>query len=95
MAGSHAGVKFDDLLDCVDGATPIELLQRQVYAEVAVPLKEGIYRPASLLLLARAVGDQTRASALRQLTFSSSFGGGTAQSNFGGGQCESDEPEQI
>ena len=30
MAGSHAGVKFDDLLDCVDGATPIELLQRQV-----------------------------------------------------------------
>ncbi|EOD15625.1 hypothetical protein EMIHUDRAFT_451652 [Emiliania huxleyi CCMP1516] len=71
MAGSHAGVKFDDLLDCVDGATPIELLQRQVYAEVAVPLKEGIYRPASLLLLARAVGDQTRTSALRQLTFSS------------------------
>ena len=31
-----------------------------------MPLKEGIYRPASLLLLARAVGDQTRASALRQ-----------------------------
>ena len=29
MAGSHAGVKFDDLFDCVDGATPIELLQRQ------------------------------------------------------------------
>ena len=36
-----------------------------------MPLKEGIYRPASLLLLARAVGDQTRASALRQLTSSS------------------------
>ena len=36
-----------------------------------MPLKEGIYRPASLLLLARAVGDQTRASALPQLTFSS------------------------
>jgi len=30
MAGSHAGVKFDDLLDCVDGGTPIELLQRKV-----------------------------------------------------------------
>ncbi len=36
-----------------------------------MPLKEGIYRPASLLLLARAVGDQTRTSALPQLTFSS------------------------
>jgi len=35
-----------------------------------VPLKEGIYRPASLLLLARASGDQTRASALRQRTSS-------------------------
>ena len=29
-AGRHAGVKFDDLLDSVDGATPIELLQRNV-----------------------------------------------------------------
>ena len=29
-AGRHAGVKFDDLLDSVDGATPIELLQRKV-----------------------------------------------------------------
>ena len=46
----------------------LHLCLAQVYSEVAVPLKEGIYRPASLLLLARAVavGDQTRASALRQ-----------------------------
>ena len=82
-AERHAGVKFDDLLDSVDGATPIELLQRkvtgrtnalntphqrltdrqlplsrpQVYSEVAVPLKDGIYRPASLLLLARAASE--------------------------------------
>ena len=48
----------------------LHLCLAQVYSEVAVPLKEGIYRPASLLLLARAVGDQTRASALRQLTSS-------------------------
>ena len=27
----HAGVRFEDLLDCVDGATPLELLQRQVW----------------------------------------------------------------
>ena len=36
-----------------------------------MPLKEGIYRPASLLLLARAVGEETRTSAMRQLTSSS------------------------
>ena len=52
-------------------STHLHLCLAQVYSEVAVPLKEGIYRPASLLLLARAVGDQTRASALRQLTSSS------------------------
>jgi len=53
--GAHNGIRFEALLSNVSGATPMLLLRRGIYSEIAVALKEGGYRRESLCQLARAV----------------------------------------
>ena len=50
------GCEFGSFFACADGATPEELLKRGIYSEVAVPLKGGAWRAASLMLLGMALG---------------------------------------
>jgi len=50
------GCEFGDFFGHPDGATPSELLKRGVYSEIAVPLKGGMWREASMVLLAMALG---------------------------------------
>jgi hypothetical protein len=49
------GCEFGTFFACPDGATPISLLSRQIYSEIAVPLKGGPWRKASMALLGSAL----------------------------------------
>jgi len=51
-SGSKNGVDFGKFFACADGATPPDLIQANIYQNVAVPLKDGAFRPASMLLFA-------------------------------------------
>jgi len=51
-SGSKNGVDFGKFFACADGATPRELIQANIYRNMAVPLKDGAFRPASMMLLA-------------------------------------------
>ena len=48
------GCEFGSFFSCVDGATPGELLKRGIYSEIAVALKGGPWREASMAMLAMA-----------------------------------------
>jgi len=50
------GCEFGAFFSCADGTTPTELLQRGIYSSVAVPLKGGPWRKASMMLLGIALG---------------------------------------
>ena len=50
------GCEFGTFFSCADGATPGELLKRGVYSSIAVPLKGGEWRKASMVQLAMALG---------------------------------------
>ena len=50
------GCEFGSFFSCVDGATPGELLKRGIYSEIAVALKGGPWREASMAMLAMALG---------------------------------------
>ena len=50
---ARRGVEFDAFFQCADGATPEALLSAGVYNEIAIGLKGGAWRPASLVQLAR------------------------------------------
>ncbi len=45
------GCEFAKFFACGSGSTPIELLQRGIYNEIALPLKGGAWREASMALL--------------------------------------------
>ena len=49
------GVEFSTFFACDAGATDPALLQRGIYSEIAVPLKGGEWREASMALLAEAL----------------------------------------
>ena len=49
------GCDFSQFFQCADGATPAGLLARNVYGEIAVALKGGAWRAASLVLLDTAL----------------------------------------
>lgn len=53
--GARAAEHFDSFFASADGATPPELLQHGIYAEIAVALKCGEWRRTSLVLLARSL----------------------------------------
>jgi hypothetical protein len=53
--GRH-GVEFGTFFSHPHGATPPALLQRGVYSAIAVPLKGGVVRTTSMLLLGMALG---------------------------------------
>jgi hypothetical protein len=48
------GCEFANFLSCDDGATPPELLQRSIYAKIAVALKGGEWHKTSMVMLAKA-----------------------------------------
>jgi len=50
------GCEFGSFFSCPDGATPGELIQRGIYSSIAVPLKGGAWREASMMLLGAALG---------------------------------------
>ena len=49
------GCEFGTFFSCAEGATPEYLLKRGIYSEIAVPLKGGPWREASMALLGDAV----------------------------------------
>jgi len=50
------GCEFGDFFSCSRGATPGELLKAGIYSQIAVPLKGGPWREASMALLGMALG---------------------------------------
>jgi len=54
QAGRH-GCEFGSFFACPDGATPQPLLSRGIYAKIAIALKGGAWREASLVMLAQAL----------------------------------------
>jgi hypothetical protein len=64
--GSKNGVDFGKFFACAAGATPLELIQANVYRNVAVPLKDGAFRPASMLLIADSLAQYDK---LRRMRF--------------------------
>jgi len=70
------GCEFDSFFSCVDGVTPEELLRRGIYSEIAVALKGGPWREASLAMLAMAFRlskEQSEAQAAGQEVLSQSL----------------------
>ena len=51
----RSGCEFSTFFACKDGATPAVLLKRGIYGEIAVPMKGGEWRKASMRLLAKSV----------------------------------------
>ena len=51
------GVEFGTFFSCDDGATPTELLKAGIYNMIAVPLKGGKWREASMVMLAEGLRD--------------------------------------
>ena len=50
--------EFADFFACKEGATPQDLLNGGVYQSIAIPLKGGPFRSASLYMLAKALGGE-------------------------------------
>jgi len=53
---ARSGCEFGSFFSCADGTTPGELLKRGIYSEIAVALKGGPWREASMAMLAMAFG---------------------------------------
>lgn len=76
------GCPFSDLFSHVDGATPQDLLARGIYTEIASPLKGGVFRGASMVIVSRVLtGSEPEAPplprAFSRASFSSSGGADT------------------
>ena len=48
------GCEFAKFFSCDDGATPVELLNRGIYDEIAIALKGGEWRKTSMVMLTKA-----------------------------------------
>ena len=51
------GCEFQQFFGCEDGATPPDLLHKGIYAQIAVALKGGPWRDASMVLLGRELAN--------------------------------------
>ena len=60
------GCEFSTFFGHPDGATPAELLKCGIYSEIAVPLKGGAWREASMVLMGMALGMSKDDTALAQ-----------------------------
>ena len=58
MAERHS-VEFKTFFDCERGETPKTLIRRGIYNSIAVPLKGGEWRRASMVLVAQGMGGRT------------------------------------
>jgi hypothetical protein len=54
---ARRGVEFSTFFACPNGATPADLLQAGIYAQIAVALKGGAWREASMVMMAEAIGN--------------------------------------
>jgi hypothetical protein len=54
------GCEFGVFFACEQGETPNELLRKGIYHEIAVPLKEGAWREASMVMLAHALSSKVK-----------------------------------
>lgn len=70
---SRKGCEFADFFSHPDGATPLELLSRNIYGQIACPLKAGAHREASMAIVAQAIASIAHAHKAPTLlrTFSS------------------------
>ena len=59
QAARH-GVDFSTFFACSLGATPPDLLKRGIYTQIAVPLKGGAWREASMVMLAKALAEDPK-----------------------------------
>ncbi len=50
------GCEFGSFFSCADGATPGDLLKGGIYSEIAIALKGGPWREASMAMLGMALG---------------------------------------
>jgi len=67
MGGQEArsGCEFGQFFSCEDGATPNELLRKGIYSEIAVPLKGGPWREASMSILAKTLASSVGEGSVR------------------------------
>jgi len=70
----HAACEFQALFASANGATPKELIQRNIYGEIAIALKAGPWREVSMVLMAAALtaGESSSKKKTRTGTVSSS-----------------------
>ena len=61
QAARH-GCDFNHFFACQDGETPAHLLLRGIYSSIAVPLKGGEWRKASMVLLLQGLAPHARAA---------------------------------
>jgi len=52
---TRAACDFSTMFEHEDGATPRELLQAGIYAQIAIPLKDGAWRAVSMVMMAQAL----------------------------------------
>ena len=65
------GVEFSTFFACSDGATPTNLIQANIYGQIAVALKGGPWRVASMVLMAQGIASGMEVEPLSLLAASS------------------------
>ena len=60
------GCEFGSFFSCEDGATPADLLSCGIYSEIAIALKGGPWREASMAMLGMALGLSKTQSSIRE-----------------------------
>ena len=61
---ARGGCEFASFFSCPDGATPATLLKRGIYDTIAVALKGGAWREASMVMMAQALAEPPRERAV-------------------------------
>jgi hypothetical protein len=62
---ARGAVEFASFFECDAGTTPVQLIRAGIYHQVAVPLKGGELRKVSMMLLAKAMSEETNAKPVK------------------------------
>jgi hypothetical protein len=71
--GERHGVEFGTFFSCSNGATPGSLLKANIYGQIAVALKGGPWREASMVLMAKGIAGGMEVEPLNSLLAASSL----------------------
>jgi hypothetical protein len=71
--GERHGVEFGTFFSCPNGATPGSLLKANIYGQIAVALKGGPWREASMVLMAKGIAGGMEVEPLNNLLAASSL----------------------